>query len=83
MIDSGSLAYFKAHGFSTVELIAPDSGTYQTELNTIKALGMQPVIDVEMVIIFNHLRTPGGNMLPPRGADRAILLTCSSFSRDM
>jgi hypothetical protein len=50
MIDSGSLAYFKAHGFSTVELIAPDSGTYQTELNTIKALGMQPVIDVEAVI---------------------------------
>ena len=50
MIDSGSLAYFKAHGFSTVELIVPDSGTYQTELNTIKALGMQPVIDVEAVI---------------------------------
>jgi len=50
MIDSGSLAYFKAHGFSTVELIAPDSGTYQTELNTIKALGMHPVIDVEHVI---------------------------------
>jgi hypothetical protein len=50
MIDSGSLTYFKAHGFSTVELIAPDSGTYQTELNEIKALGMQPVIDVEFVI---------------------------------
>ncbi len=51
MIDDGSsLAYFKANGFSTVILIAPDSGTYQTELNTIKALGMQPVIDVEFVI---------------------------------
>ena len=50
MIDSGSLAYFKAHGFSTVELIATDGGTYQAELNEIKALGMQPVIDVEFVI---------------------------------
>jgi hypothetical protein len=51
MVDDGSsLAYFKAHGFSIVELVVPDSGTYQTELNTIKALGMQPVIDVEMVI---------------------------------
>ncbi|MGD0171580.1 MAG: hypothetical protein ABSB81_05605 [Halobacteriota archaeon] len=51
MIDDGSsLAYFKAHGFSTVQLIASNNGTYQTELNTIKALGMQPVIDVELVI---------------------------------
>jgi hypothetical protein len=50
MMDAGSLAYFKAHGFSTVELIASDSGTYQTELYIIKALGMHPVIDVEHVI---------------------------------
>ena len=51
MVDDGSsLAYFKANGFSTVEVIAQNSGTYQTELNTIKALGMQPVIDVELVI---------------------------------
>ena len=51
MVDDGSsLAYFKANGFSTVELIAQNSGAYQTELNTIKALGMQPVIDVELVI---------------------------------
>jgi hypothetical protein len=48
--DGSSLAYFKANGFSTVQLIASNSGTYQTELNTIKALGMQPVIDVELVI---------------------------------
>ena len=51
MVDDGSsLAYFKAHGFSTVELVVPDNGTYLTELNTIKAFGMQPVIDVEVVI---------------------------------
>ncbi len=48
--DSSSLTYFKAYGFSTVELVVPDNQTYQKELNTIKALGMQPVIDVEMVI---------------------------------
>ena len=51
MVDDGSsLAYFQAHGFSVVELVVPDTGTYQAELNTIKALGMQPVIDVEMPI---------------------------------
>jgi hypothetical protein len=51
MVDDGSsLAYFKAHGFSIVELVVADNGTYQGELNTIEALGMQPVIDVEMVI---------------------------------
>jgi hypothetical protein len=51
MVDDGSsLAYFKAHGFSIVELVVPDNGTYQAELNTITALSMQPVIDVEMVI---------------------------------
>jgi len=51
MVDDGSsLAYFKTQGFSIVELVVSDNGTYQTELNTIKALGMQPVIDVEMVI---------------------------------
>jgi len=51
MVNNGSsLAYFKAHGFSIVELVVPDNQTYQKELNTIKALGMQPVIDVEMVI---------------------------------
>ena len=51
MVDDGSsLPYFKAHGFSIVELVVPDNQTYLTELNTIKALGMQPVIDVEMVI---------------------------------
>jgi len=90
MMDAGSLAYFKAHGFSTVELIASDSGTYQTELYIIKALGMHPVIDVEHVIwnggqvqspitvsapTFNHLKTLGGNMLPPRAVDRAIFRT--------
>ncbi|MGA9079166.1 MAG: Ig-like domain-containing protein, partial [Halobacteriota archaeon] len=51
MVDDGSsLASFKGYGFSIVELVVPDNGTYQAELNTIKALGMQPVIDVEMVI---------------------------------
>jgi hypothetical protein len=50
LIDAGSLAYFKTNGFSIAELVAPDSGTYQTELNEIKALGMTPVIDIEVVI---------------------------------
>jgi hypothetical protein len=54
MIDDGSsLAYFKAQGFSVAELVVPDTGTtnaYQNELNTIKALGMKPVIDVEIPI---------------------------------
>jgi hypothetical protein len=50
MVDDGSLDYFKAHGFTAVDLVVPDSGTYQTELNKIKSLGMTPIIDVEQVI---------------------------------
>ena len=50
MVDDGSLDYFKAHGFTAVHLVVPDSGTYQTELNKIKSLGMKPIIDVEEVI---------------------------------
>ena len=50
MVDDGSLDYFKAHGFTAVHLVVPDAGTYQTELNKIKSLGMTPIIDVEQVI---------------------------------
>ncbi len=51
MVDDGvSLNYFKAHGFSAVDLVVPDNKTYQTELNTIKSFGMTPIIDVEMPI---------------------------------
>src|SRR5674536_240533 len=50
MVNDGSLDYFKAHGFSVVYLVVPDTGTYQAELNKIKSLGMTPIIDVEVVI---------------------------------
>jgi hypothetical protein len=50
MVDDGSLDYFKSHGFTAVHLIAPDTETYETELNKIKSLGMLPIIDVEMPI---------------------------------
>jgi hypothetical protein len=51
MVDDGvSLAYFKSHGFSAVDLAVPDNKTYQTELNTIKSFGMTPIIDVEVHI---------------------------------
>ena len=51
MVDDGtSLDYFKSHGFSVVHLVVPDKGTYQAELNTIKSLGMKPIIDVEIPI---------------------------------
>jgi len=51
MVDDGSsLSYFQQHGFTAVVLIVPDNQTYQTELNTIKSLGMTPIIDVETPI---------------------------------
>jgi len=50
MVNDGSLDYFKAHGFTAVHLVVLDKGTYQTELNKIKSLGMQPIIDVEIPI---------------------------------
>jgi hypothetical protein len=54
MVDDGSsLTYFRQHGFTAVCLVVPDSQTsqtYQKELNTIKSLGMMPIIDVEMPI---------------------------------
>ena len=51
MVDDGtSLTYFQQHGFTAVVLVVPDTKTYQTELNTIKSLGMTPIIDVEMPI---------------------------------
>ncbi len=51
MVDDGtSLTYFHQHGFTAVVLVVPDTKTYQTELNTIKSLGMTPIIDVEMPI---------------------------------
>jgi len=48
--DGSSLSYFKQHGFTAVVLVVPDNKAYQTELNTIKSLGMKPIIDVEMPI---------------------------------
>jgi hypothetical protein len=48
--DGSSLNYFKSHGFTVVHLVVPDKGTYQTELNTIKSLGMKAIIDVEIPI---------------------------------
>jgi hypothetical protein len=48
--DGSSLSYFQQHGFTAVVLVVPDTKTYQTELNTIKSLGMTPIIDVEMPI---------------------------------
>jgi len=50
MINDGSLDYFKAHGFSTVELIAPDQQPYKAELDKITSLGMRPIIDIETPI---------------------------------
>jgi hypothetical protein len=51
MVDDGvSLAYFKAHGFSAVDLVVPDNKTYQNELKTIKSYGMTAAIDVEVPI---------------------------------
>ena len=51
MVDDGSsLSYFQQHGFTAVCLVVPDSQTYQKELNTIKSLGMMPIIDVEIPI---------------------------------
>ncbi len=50
MVNDGSLTYFKSKGFSTVHLIVPDKGTYQAELSKIKALGMHPIIDIEIPI---------------------------------
>jgi len=50
MIADGEIQYFGAHGFTTVYFIPGDTGTYTAELNTIKSLGMKPVIDVEFVI---------------------------------
>jgi hypothetical protein len=50
MVNDGSLDYFKAHGFTTVHLVVLDQGTYQTELNKIKSLGMKPIIDIEVPI---------------------------------
>ncbi|MGZ4931531.1 MAG: hypothetical protein ACXV46_01955 [Halobacteriota archaeon] len=48
--DSQSLQYFKSQGFCEVHLVARDQGTYKAELNTIKSLGMRPVLDIEIPI---------------------------------
>jgi len=48
--DGQSLAYFKAQGFSVVQLIARNQGTYQTELNIIRSMGMKPILDIETPI---------------------------------
>src|SRR5674536_391012 len=33
MVNDGSLDYFKAHGFSVVYLVVPDTGTYQAAVS--------------------------------------------------
>ena len=52
MIDDGEIQYFGAHGFTTVYLVAADTHTqtYAAELNTIKSLGMTPVIDIQSIV---------------------------------
>ena len=59
MVDDGEIQYFGAHGFTAVYLVVGDTQTYTTELNTIKSLGMTPVIDVESII--SDANTPISN----------------------
>jgi len=46
----GTLDYFKAHGFTTVVLIAAEPVPYDAELYKIKEMGMYPILDLEHVI---------------------------------
>ncbi len=48
--DGASLQYFKSQGFSTVQLVARNQGTYQAELNKIKSMGMKAILDIETPI---------------------------------
>jgi hypothetical protein len=50
MVNNTTLSYFKQQGFTAVVMVVPDTRMYKTQFNTIKSLGMTPIIDVEMVI---------------------------------
>jgi hypothetical protein len=49
-ISNDTLGYFKAHGFTTVVLVAAEAIPYNKELQKIKQLGMYPILDIEVVI---------------------------------
>jgi hypothetical protein len=49
-ISNDTLGYFKAHGFTTVVLVAAEAIPYDKELQKIKQLGMYPILDIEVVI---------------------------------
>ena len=49
-ISDGTIEYFKAHGFTTVVLVAAEAVPYDKELQKIKQLGMYPILDIEVVI---------------------------------
>jgi len=46
----GTIEYFKAHGFTTVVLVAAEPLPYDKELQKIKQMGMYPILDVEYII---------------------------------
>jgi hypothetical protein len=49
--DGVTIPYFVAHKFNTAQLIVPDTGIYQNEINKIKAMGVPNVIvDIEQPI---------------------------------
>ena len=52
-INNGLIQYFAANGFTICILIAPAGSTaknYAAELAIIKALGMTPILDIEMIV---------------------------------
>ena len=52
-ITNGLIQYFAANGFTTCYLIADqgsNANNYATELAIIKALGMKPILDMEMIV---------------------------------
>ncbi|MDD1725471.1 MAG: hypothetical protein LUQ34_01130 [Euryarchaeota archaeon] len=49
-ISNDTIGYFKAHGFTTVVLVAAEAIPYDKELQKIKQLGMYPILDIEVVI---------------------------------
>jgi len=49
-ISNDTIGYFKAHGFTTVALVAAEALPYDKELQKIKQLGMYPILDIEVVI---------------------------------
>jgi hypothetical protein len=48
--DGQTIPYFLNHGFNTAQLIVPDTGIYQNEINKLKAAGLRVIVDVEQPI---------------------------------